>query len=58
MSRRLWRNGKGVVIPGCPACRKRINTIAQFLDHLADDVMPSLHRLAGSSSQSDMHLPE
>lgn len=34
--------GTGVVVPGCPACRKRINTMAQFLDHLADDVMPGL----------------
>jgi hypothetical protein len=32
----------GVVIPGFLACRKRINTMAQFLDHLADTVMPSL----------------
>jgi hypothetical protein len=28
--------GPGVVVPGCPACRKRINTMAQFLDHLAE----------------------
>jgi hypothetical protein len=38
----MAQGGKGVVIPGCPACRKRINTMAQFLDHLADDVLPSL----------------
>jgi hypothetical protein len=31
-----------VVVPGCPACQKRINTMSQFLDHLADDVMPAL----------------
>jgi len=24
--------GKGVVVPGCPACKKRINTMSQFLD--------------------------
>jgi hypothetical protein len=34
--------GHGVVVPGCPACRKRINTMPQFLDHLADDVLPPL----------------
>lgn len=34
----MAEGGKGVVTPGCPACRKRINTMAQFLDHLADDV--------------------
>jgi hypothetical protein len=36
------QGGRGVVVPGCPACMKRINTMNQFLDHLADDVMPAL----------------
>jgi hypothetical protein len=35
------QGGKGVVVSGCPACKK-INTTAQFLDHLANDVMPAL----------------
>ena len=34
--------GKGVVIPGCPACKVRINTTSQFLDHLANDAMLAL----------------
>jgi hypothetical protein len=34
--------GKGVVVPGCPACKTRINTMSQFLDHLANDAMPKL----------------
>jgi hypothetical protein len=38
----MANGGGGALIPGCPACRKRINTMAQFLDHLADDVLPSL----------------
>jgi hypothetical protein len=38
----IAQGGKGVVVPGCPACMKRINTMSQFLDHLADDVMPGL----------------
>jgi hypothetical protein len=33
---------RGVVVAGCPACRKRINTMTQFLDHLTNDVMPKL----------------
>jgi hypothetical protein len=38
---------RGVVVAGCPACRKRINTISQFLDHLTNDAMPALiERLA------------
>ena len=36
------QGGKGVVVPGCPACMKRINTMNQFLDHLAEDAMPAL----------------
>jgi len=36
------QGGKGVVVAGCPACRKRINTISQFLDHLSRDAMPAL----------------
>jgi hypothetical protein len=38
----MANGGTGVVVPGCPACRKRINTMPQFLDHLADDVLPNL----------------
>jgi hypothetical protein len=33
--------GRGVVVPGCPACRKRLNTSSQFVDHLANDVLPA-----------------
>src|SRR6266481_5860024 len=38
----IAQGGEGVVVPGCPACLKRINTINQFLDHLAEDAMPAL----------------
>ena len=34
--------GKGVTVPGCPCCRKRFGTIAQFLDHLTNDVLPAV----------------
>jgi hypothetical protein len=44
------QGGKGVVVPGCPMCKKRINTTPRFLDHLADDAMPALlNRLSASS---------
>jgi hypothetical protein len=36
------QGGKGVVVAGCPACRKRINAMQQFLDHLTKDAMPLL----------------
>lgn len=37
------KGGHGVVVPGCPACRKRLFTMQNFMDHhLADDVLPPL----------------
>jgi len=36
------QGGRGVVVSGCPTCKKRINTVPQFLDHLTNDVMPAL----------------
>ena len=38
----LAQGGKGVVVPGCPACQRRIHTMVKFVDHLADDVLPRL----------------
>jgi hypothetical protein len=38
----IAQGGKGVVVSGCPACKKRINTMNKFLDHLAEDAMPPL----------------
>jgi hypothetical protein len=36
------QGGRGVVVSGCLACRKRINTMTQFLDHITNDVLPPL----------------
>ena len=48
----MAQGGKGVVVPECPACKKRINTMNQFLDHLAEDVMPALiERLSDASER-------
>ena len=38
--------GIGVVVPGCTACKKRINTSDQYLRHLSDDVLPIILRKA------------
>jgi hypothetical protein len=40
------QGGNGVVIPGCPACKKRINTNDQYLRQLSDDVLPVILRKA------------
>jgi hypothetical protein len=36
------QGGNGVVVLGCPMCRKRFGTIPQFLDHLTDDALPAV----------------
>jgi len=38
----IAQGGRGVVVPGCPACKKRIQTMNQFLHHLTEDAMPAL----------------
>jgi len=47
------QGGRGVVVAGCPACKKRINTMTQFLDHLTNDAMPALiERLSEETNRS------
>ena len=38
----IAQGGKGVVVPGCPACSKVINTTNGFVEHLANDVLPGI----------------
>ena len=38
--------GSGVVVTGCPNCRKRFGTVNQLMHHLADDVVPKILRSA------------
>src|SRR6266851_3798586 len=38
----IAQGGKGVVVPGCPACNKAINTMNGFVEHLANDVLPRI----------------
>lgn len=48
----MAQGGRGVVVPGCPMCKKRINTMNQFLHHLSDDVLPALiERLSETKTQ-------
>jgi hypothetical protein len=43
----IAQGGRGVVVTGCPQCRKQFGTVSQFVDHLTDDVLPPLlNRLA------------
>jgi hypothetical protein len=38
----IAQGGKGVVVPGCPACKKVISTSNGFIEHLANDVLPEI----------------
>jgi hypothetical protein len=37
----IAQGGRGVVVTGCPKCKKKFYTMPQFLDHLTDDVLPA-----------------
>jgi hypothetical protein len=41
------QGGRGIVVPGRSARRKRFNTVSEFAEHLANDAMPGC---AGSVS--------
>jgi hypothetical protein len=41
----MAQGGKGVVVPGCPACSKRFQTMDQFMWHLTEDVLPEIFRM-------------
>jgi hypothetical protein len=48
----IARGGRGVVVPGCPACRKRFQTMPQFIEHLTDDVIaPLIDKLSTDERQ-------
>ena len=38
----MAQGGRGVCVPGCPACRKQFQTMNQFMDHLTQDVLPKV----------------
>ena len=51
------RGGRGVVVAGCPTCKKRISNMLQFLGHLTDDVLPAvLDRLSSEAGLSESFL--
>jgi hypothetical protein len=45
------QGGKGVIVTGCTACKKRTNTNAQYLEHLADDVLPVILQQAFATAR-------
>jgi hypothetical protein len=54
----MANGGKGVMTPGCPACRKRLFTMANFMDHPADEVLPAaLNKLSEESQRQSNTSP-
>jgi hypothetical protein len=41
------------VVAGCPACKKRLQSMNEFLRHLAEDAMPSLLDRLSSKEQDN-----
>ncbi len=39
------RGAGGVVVQGCPRCREPLNSNHQYMQHLADDVLPPIVHL-------------
>jgi hypothetical protein len=38
----IAQGGKGVVVPGCPACKVRLNTEGAFEDHVREAILAKL----------------
>jgi hypothetical protein len=36
----IAQGGKGVVVSGCPGCKKKFQSLNQFMEHLQRDVLP------------------
>jgi hypothetical protein len=48
------QGGRGIVVPGRSARRKRFNTVSEFAEHLANDAMPS----CATNKNEPQHFPE
>src|ERR1700693_2212676 len=38
----MAQGGRGIACPGCVACKKKIFTMPQFMEHLTYDVLPKI----------------
>ena len=36
----IAQGGRGVVVSGCPGCKKQMQSLNQFIEHLTADVVP------------------
>jgi hypothetical protein len=54
----IAQGGKGVVVPGCPACKKPTNTSNGFIDHIAEDILPDILNTALTTATKFVYCPE
>lgn len=47
----ISHGGKGVVVPGCPACKIRINTMNVFMEHVEEKVTAVIVRSCSGRSE-------
>ena len=47
------QGGNGVVVSGCTACKTRINSMHQFLDHLANAMPALFDRLSAENKERE-----
>ena len=47
----IAQGGRGVVVTGCSACRKRLNTTNQFVERVAGSMPALLNRLCSNSRE-------
>jgi hypothetical protein len=40
----IAQGGRGLVVSGCPACKKQFQSLNQFVTHLSEDVIPEMIR--------------
>jgi hypothetical protein len=38
----MAKGGRGVCVPGCATCRKPLQSVTQFIEHLTNDVLPKI----------------
>jgi hypothetical protein len=46
----IVRGGEGVVVSGCPTCKKQMQSVNQFMHHLLEEVIPATIRKSFESA--------
>jgi hypothetical protein len=53
-------SNRPVIVPGCPLCKVRLQTVSQFVDHLCEKVQAAVEREFSDPSKTvnrPYHLP-